>query len=158
LLWVGDPLFRASVYDSRRGLLVDHRLGEDLQAVDHAPEVDPENPQPAVVAIERAATTADAGVVHQNSDLAEAGIGGGLQRQHRLQVTDIGRDRKHVGGAAGGEGGHLGLGRGQGLGVGVGQDHLHAEAGEAPCGRQADAAGRAGDHGRATLGYGGMIH
>src|ERR1700730_5364768 len=48
----GNPLLGAGVYDRARRLLVDHRLGEGVDAVDDAPEIDPEHALPALVMVE----------------------------------------------------------------------------------------------------------
>ena len=122
-----------------------HRLGESVGAVDDAPQVDAEHALPALVMLERAAAIADAGIVHQHRDLAEALVGGLLQALHVLHHADVGRNRAHVGLAALGEGGD-GISRlVQGRALEVGQHDLHAGSGERAGGGKADAGGAAGD-------------
>ncbi len=67
----GDALLAPGVDDRRRAALVDHRLGEGLDAVDHAAEIDGEHAVPALRVLMGLGAAGDAGVVHEEIDAAE---------------------------------------------------------------------------------------
>ena len=111
---------------------------------------------PALRVGEEPAAALPPGVVHQQRDLAEGGVGPLLEALDLLAPADVGRHGQHVRPARrpARDQGRGGVERG---GVHVGHDDPHAEGGEALRGGEADAAGGAGDHGDAAGGEGGML-
>ena len=132
----GDALFGAGVDDEARLVGGDHGGGEDLGAVDDAPEVGLDDAGPGAGRAEHVGAGLDGGVVHQHVDPAEAVQHGCLQRFE-------------VGGAAdvGGVGHDPGRGAVEGGAGEVGDADVQAEAGEGGGGGEADAGGAAGDDG-----------
>ncbi len=154
----GDPLFRTGVDDRAGRVLRDHRGGEDLHAMNDAPEVDVKDGAPARgVAKQAAAGPFDPCVVHQQGDLAKGLIGRILEALHILSPRDVGDDAANRPGARG-MAGDLGDGGVERRGVDVGEPQLHAEPGEFYGGGKADAAGGAGDDGDAIFREGGVKH
>jgi hypothetical protein len=142
----GDALLGAGVDDGGVGALRDHGRREGLHAVDHAPEIDGEQPLPALVLLPRPAATAEARIVHEQRHFAEVAIGRFLQPLHLLQPADVGRHGARVRTAAR----ELGGGAFECLPRQVRQTQLHAESSQPPGGSEADAAGGAGDDSRAS--------
>jgi hypothetical protein len=73
--------------------VLDHVGHEDVEAVDHAEDVDLEGPPPVVRGVEpqlRLGRWATPGVVAQDVDVAEPLSGGVGQRLHRRDVGDVG--------------------------------------------------------------------
>ena len=140
----GDPLLRAGVDDRRGRALPDHLRREDIDAVDHAPEVRVDDPAPFLEIAEDARAAADPGVVHQERDLAEIGEGEVPQALDVDRLADVDDAEADVARMRR-EPRHPILGRFEHRGVGIGHHDLHAEAGELHCGGKTDAARRAGD-------------
>ncbi len=130
-----------------------------MHAVHDAQEVHPQHLTPAVVGLPRLAEPApDAGVVHQHGHVAEGVERLLLQTHDLLEPADVGGHGADVGGAAPGQGDHLGGGLVQPIASAVGQHQLHAQRCETLGGGEADAAGGAGDHRRAAGREGRMGH
>ena len=92
-----DPLLGARVDDRARRLLVDHRLGESMDAVNDAPEVDREHALPALIVVKGAAAGRGAGVVHQHVDSAEGGISAVFEPIYLIDLADVGRHGDELG-------------------------------------------------------------
>src|SRR5215813_12017794 len=71
----GDPLLRSGVDDGAMRSLSEHARGEDLHAVDHAPQIDLQHAAPAIDMVPWTTAGRSAGVVHQDCDFAERRVG-----------------------------------------------------------------------------------
>jgi hypothetical protein len=110
-----------------------------LHAMDHAHQVDAEQPLPVVRIGQGVAAGVDRGIVHHHRDRAEALGDLGGQRRHRRAIRHIGRNGQRL--------------RADGRGlrfeprlVPIGHADLKAHAGEPARRRKADPARRPGDH------------
>ncbi len=142
----------------RRRALRQHPSAEGLHAVHDAPEIDVDQLLPGVEIFPRlAGIVADAGIVHQERDLAEffVGLVGERRRgspastRRRRQRAPCRRCRQH-------QRRPLPAASERGA-FAVGDHDIHASAGEAFRGRQPDAACASGDDGRAARGEGGDV-
>jgi hypothetical protein len=147
----GNPLLGARVDDRARRLLVDHRLGEGVNAVDDAPKVDREHSLPAIVVVEGAAAGRGAGVVHQHVDRTERGIGTVFEAIYLIDLADIGRHGDELGA------GQLRCGPVERVLAQIGEHQFHADRREALGRGEADAARTAGDDGNTAFAQRGML-
>src|SRR5712671_7002541 len=60
-----DPLLGTGIDDRARRVLIYHRLGESLYAIDDAPKIDVQHTLPVLVMVPRTAARRGAGIVHQ---------------------------------------------------------------------------------------------
>ena len=146
----GDALLGAGVDDRPWRALRDHLRREGLHAVDHAPQVRAQHLLPALVILERSATAAAAGIVHQHVDRTEGGIDLLLQRLDGLLAADVSWKGDDLALSVRRRSGNL-LGRCVELRrIEIGDGDLHAERGETLGGGQANAVGATGDDGAAA--------
>jgi hypothetical protein len=134
---------------------------EDLHSMDDAPEIRLENRAPASRVAEELAPPLDAGIVHQQADLAESGKGRILQPFDIAPPADIRRDGQNLVRAARSLDHHGGAALEHIL-VPIREAKPQTKAGKAFRGRQTDAAGSPGYDGNAPgcdrgMGYHGRI-
>src|SRR5260221_7113657 len=151
----GDALLGPGVDDRRGSALVDHRLGEGLDAVQHPEQIGLDPPPPAVGVLEGMAGAAHAGVVHQDGDVAKGGESGVAQAFNLPGVGDIGRHRLDLRSSFG-RLGDSGGGFVQRRGWQIGDDHVHPQASQADSRSETNTARAAGDYCGAAGGDGGV--
>ena len=141
-----DALLGSGVDDEPRFAMGDHLGGENLRAVDHAPEIDMDDPVPVRLRSEHAAAGLQAGIVHQHVTAPKRA------RTVSCRWRTLARSPTSVAAAstsaAAGRNGCDCVGRFvKPFVVPVGDAHPHPERGEVLGGRKLDAGGPAGHDG-----------
>jgi len=143
----GDALLGAGVDDEAPPSALDHARCKDSRSMDHAPQIDPENPLPIVRRPEQAAAGLNAGIVHQKIRAAEPLTHGGFQFRQVFGPADICCHRHDIGAATWRGRLEFSLGGSQTIGPEIGDADLHAEPRESDRGSKTYSSRTSGDDG-----------
>jgi len=145
-------LLGTGIDDRARRVLIYHRLGESLYAIDDAPKIDVQHTLPVLVMVPRTAARRGAGIVHQYGNFAEGVICPVFEALDLFQLADIRRHAQHIGRAAFCEGCNIRHRLFEGISAKIGQANSQPHGGEPFRRCKADSAGGTGHDGDPAIG------